>query len=151
MEITNTIGYLLQHTTSILAKQSDQVLQEQLGIGFSQFKILRCLQTNPHVRQKEIAGRLGQTEASISRQVKLMLDEGLLQLIISPKDHREHITVVTPRGERLTEAALRALSKYHAPTFAALSDKQLSQLKEALDVLHGQTCPGNHPDPTKLS
>jgi DNA-binding MarR family transcriptional regulator len=149
MQPSNAIGYLFQHISSILAKQSDQVLQEQLGIGFSQFKILRTLQTNPHTRQRDIADRLGQTEASISRQVKLMLDEGLLQLVISPKDHREHFTMVTPKGERLTDAAVQAMNKYHAPTFAALSDKQRAQLKNMLELLHGQTCPGEHPDLTK--
>ena len=79
MRPTNTIGYLLQHVSSLLAKQSDQVLQEQLGIGLAQFKILRTLQTEPRTPQREIAFNLGQTEASISRQVKLMIADGLLQ------------------------------------------------------------------------
>ena len=149
MNTITAAGYLLQHVASILAKQSDQVLQEQLGIGLSQFKILRTLQTNPHTTQKDIAGRLGQTEASISRQVKLMLDDGLLQQMLSAKDHRQRITVVTPKGTRLTEAALAVLGRYHAPTFAALSDKQLLQLQEILETLHGQTCPADHPSPNQ--
>jgi DNA-binding MarR family transcriptional regulator len=151
MRPVNAIGYLLQHVSSILAKQSDQVLHEQLGIGFSQFKILRTLQSNPHTMQRDIADRLGQTEASISRQVKLMVTEDLLQYMISPKDHREHITVITPKGIRLTDAAVAVLNKYHAPTFAVLSDKQLSQLNVLLETLHGQTCLGEHPDSTKLN
>jgi DNA-binding MarR family transcriptional regulator len=149
MQTTNAIGYLLQHVASILAKQSDQVLQEQLGIGFSQFKILRTLQTNAQAKQRDIAERLGQTEASISRQVKLMTEEGLLHSIISPESHREHITVVTPKGIRLTDAAVSVLNKYHAPAFAALSQKQLEQFKETLESLHKQTCPGDHPDPAR--
>lgn len=148
MDPTLTAGYLLQHIASLLAKQSDQVLQEQLGIGLSQFKILRALQTEPRTTQKEIAHHLGQTEASISRQVKLMLGEGLLQSLRSPKDHREHLTVVTAKGERLTQAALIALERYHRPTFESLSDKQQEQLVAVLHVLHEQICHGAHPDPT---
>lgn len=144
---TNSTGYLLQHIASLLAKQSDQVLQEQLGIGLSQFKILRTLQSEPRTTQREIASHLGQTEASISRQVKLMLAEGLLQSMRSPKDHREHLTIVTPKGERLTEAAVVALERYHHPTFMGLSDKQQEQLSGALDVLHQQLCHGAHPSP----
>src|SRR5215469_5364206 len=105
----NNLGYFLQHVASLLGKQSEQVLQERLGIGFSQFKILRVLQSNPHIKQREIAYNLGQTEASISRQVKLMLDEGLLHSTISPKNRREHITVPTAKGVKLTEAAMTAL------------------------------------------
>jgi DNA-binding MarR family transcriptional regulator len=150
MQNTHTIGYLLQHVASQMAKQSDQVLQEQLGIGFSQFKILRTLQTNPHVKQRVIASNLGQTEASISRQVKLMLEQGLLRTTISPENHREHLTVVTPKGARLTEAAMAVLTKYHAPTFAALSDKQREQLADILERLHGEVCPLRHADPTTV-
>ena len=147
MHPSTTIGYLLQHISSLLAKQSDQVLQEQLGIGLAQFKILRTLQTEPRTPQREIAFNLGQTEASISRQVKLMIADGLLQSTRSPKDHREHLTVTTPKGERLTEAALAALGKYFGPLVGSLSDKQQAQLASALEDLHGHLCSVDHSHP----
>ena len=100
MKPTNNIGYLLQHTASTLARQSDQVLQERLGVGFSQFKILMTLQWNPGVQQKHIAESLGQTEASISRQIKLMHEAGLLQSKVSERNKREHITTLTRKGEK---------------------------------------------------
>lgn len=147
----NNLGYLLQHVTTLMSKQSEQVLQERLGIGFSQFKILRVLQSNPHIKQREIASNLGQTEASISRQVKLMLDEGLLHSTISPKNRREHITVPSAKGVKLTEAAMDALAQYHTPTFAALSEKQREQLREILETIHGRICPSEHPNPTEVN
>ncbi len=147
MNPTHPTGYLLLHIASLLGKQSDQVLQEQLGIGVSQYRILQTLQTEPRTTQREIASSLGQTEASISRQVKLMLEEGLLHSLRSPKDHREHLTVVTHKGERLTEAAHTALIRYHHPTFAALTDKQQEQFNAALGVLHEQLCHGAHSNP----
>lgn len=141
--------YLLDHIASLLAKQSDQVLQEQLGIGLSQFKILRTLQAEPRTMQREIAVNLGQTEASVSRQVKLMLADGLLQSHRNPKDRREHLTIVTPKGERLTDAASIALERYHHPTFAALNDKQQEQTATVLRILHDQLCPSVHGDAKK--
>lgn len=151
MRPTNTIGYLLEHVSSLLAKQSDQVLQEQLGIGFSQFKILRALQTTPQIKQRDIAFYLGQTEASISRQVKLMIEQGLLRTNISPANRREHITLLTSKGVRVTDAAIEVLGKYHAPTFASLTDKQRDQLNEVLEALHRGICHESHPDPTRGS
>ena len=136
---TNT-GYLLQHLAFTLAKQSDQVLQEQLGIGFSQFKILMALQWNPHTQQRHIAESLGQTEASISRQIKLMHDKGLLQSTVSPRSRREHITTPTSKGLKLTEAALEVLNNYHRPMFEKLSDKQQEQLRQALIIMHQYAC-----------
>lgn len=140
MKLTNNIGYMLQHLSFALARQSDQVLQEQLGIGFSQFKILMVLQWNPSVRQRQIADRLGQTEASISRQIKLLKEEGMLITQLNPKNRREHLTIVTAKGQRLTDKATEILNRYHAPMFAKLSDKQQDQLLETLGTMHDYAC-----------
>jgi len=131
----NDLGYMLQHVASQLAKQSDQILQEQLGIGYSQFKILRTLQTNPRVKQRQIASDLGQTEASVSRQIKLMVEAGLLHVNVNPHNRREHVTVSTAKGVKLTEAALEALAKHHATALAALGDKQRNNLTDSLELL----------------
>ena len=144
MSHINNVGFLLQHLSFVLARQSDQVLQEQLGIGFSQFKILMALQWHPDIQQKQIAERLGQTEASISRQIKLLQEQGLLTASVNPHNRREHITRPTARGERFTDKAMEILNNYHAPMFAHLSDKQQQQLQEILNVMHDQACTENH-------
>ncbi len=151
LQLANNAAYLLQHVSSILAKQSDQVLQEQLGIGLAQFKILQTLKAEPRTPQREIAFNLGQTEASISRQVKLMTAAGMLQSMRSPKDHREHLTVLAPKGERLVEAAQAAMAKFYQPIYGVLGDKQQAQLASALESLHAQVCQAAHPEPSASS
>jgi DNA-binding MarR family transcriptional regulator len=142
MQPTNNIGYLLQHLSTVLARQSDQALQEQLGIGFSQFKILMVLKWNPNVQQRSIANNLGQTEASISRQIKLLHDEGLLTTRINQENRRQHITTPTAKGERLTEKALVVLNSFHNPVFSSISDKQKEQLLAILKTMHETACAG---------
>lgn len=136
----NTIGYLLQHVASTLQRQSDQVLQERLGIGMSQFRILMMLQMMPAVEQRKLADCLGQTEASVSRQVKLLQEKGLLGTHIDPHERRRHITTPTQKGIRLTEAARQILDDYHQPMLKQLNDKQRQQFQEMLQKLHDYTC-----------
>ena len=145
MHPANDLGYSLQHVAGLLAKQSDQVLQEQLGIGHAQFKLLRELQDRPYMKQKDVAESLGQTEASISRQVKLMVARGLLHITRNPRNRREHLTQVTAKGAKLTDAAVAVLNKYHAPVFATLNDKQQVQLREIFATLHGKVCGSEYP------
>lgn len=137
---SSNIGYLLQHLSTVLAKQSDQVLSERLGIGFSQYKLLMVLQVNPRIRQRHIAERLGQTEASISRQIKLMHDKNLLQTTINPNNRREHITTPTQKGLRMVEEAQNILNSFHGPTFERLNDKQREQLMDSLKTMHQHAC-----------
>lgn len=143
MAFNDNIGYLFQHTALSLARQVDQVLQERLGIGFSQFKIMMVLQWNPSLRQRDIADNLGQTEASISRQIKLMHENGWLQTTVSPRNRREHITTLTRKGERLADEASSILNQYHAPIFSGLSDKQQKQLGDILGIMHREICRGD--------
>lgn len=140
----DTLDYLLHHIVALLNKQSDQVLQEQLGLTLSQFKILRILQTNNRTSQKDIAVTLGQTEASISRQIKLMMEHGLLQGHRNTEDKREHLIVLTPKGEQWTMVAVEALSKYYAPVFKTYGAKPGKQLTTALLRLHDGLCDKDH-------
>lgn len=140
MSSAQNIGYLLQHLSDVLAKQSDQALNERLGIGFSQYKILMVLEETPHIKQKQIAEQLGQTEASISRQIKLMHSKSLLQTAINPGNRREHVTILTAKGQRLNQAAQDVLNNHHAPAFGSLDDRQIGQLHDILSSLHRHTC-----------
>jgi DNA-binding MarR family transcriptional regulator len=145
MKPVTTIGYLLQHVAVTLQRQSDQVLQERLGIGMSQYRILMMLQALPETNQRKLADRLGQTEASISRQVKLLHEKGFLATRIDPAERRRHLTTPTLKGLKITEAAREILNNYHAPMLANLGDKQQQQLKEMLSTLHEYTCAPGRP------
>jgi DNA-binding MarR family transcriptional regulator len=135
-----TIGYLMQHTASVMYRQSDQILQERLGIGMSQFKILMVLQEHPSMQQRALADFLGQTEASISRQIKLLCEKGMLTVEVNAKNRREHITKPTVKGLKLSQASQDILQEYHAPTFDQFSDKERQQLTEMLSKIHVIAC-----------
>jgi DNA-binding MarR family transcriptional regulator len=141
----SSIGYLLQHVAGVLHRQSDQVLQERLGIGVSQFRILMMLEQNPNVEQRRLADNLGQTEASISRQVKLLHEKGMLVTRVNPQERRKHMTAPTLKGSKVTEAAREVLAQYHEPLFDQLTPKEQEQLHHALTLLHERTCAPGKP------
>lgn len=143
MHTNDKIGFLVQHLAFSIGRNNDQILQEQLGIGFSQFKLMMVLQKMSQIQQKQIANALNQTEASISRQIKLLDDKGLLQTTVSPKNRREHITTLTAKGVRYTEEAQRIMQNYNQPMFDSLSNKEQEQLAQQLDRLHDVICPNS--------
>lgn len=138
--LDSNLGYLFHHISAVLARQSDQILQEQLGIGFSQFKILLILAEGKGVQQRQLAATLGQTEASISRQIKLLIDNGMITNQVNPTNRREHITHLTPKGIKVTDKATEILNNYHAPVFNRLSERQQAQMRELLTAMHGAVC-----------
>jgi DNA-binding MarR family transcriptional regulator len=139
------VTYLLQHIAAIMGRQTDQVLQERLGIGLSQLRILLLLQHEPGVSQRTLGNRLGQTEASISRQIKLMAEKGYLVTAVNPKSRREHLAMITAKGIKITEAAKDVLAAYQEPLGEVLTEKTHKQLSDTLVALHGQVCAETRP------
>jgi len=137
---TSNLGYLVEHIAAVIAKQSEQVLMEQLGIGISQYRILMVLEWNPRVQQKTIADSLGQTEASISRQIKILTQKGMLSARPDPQNRRKHITAPTTLGMQVTEAATAILRRSFGPEYARLGEDQLLQLIASLQNLHHIVC-----------
>lgn len=145
MEQTVIFGYLNQHIAGVMHRQSDQILQERLGIGISQFKLLRMFGHHSKMQQRQIADRLGQTEASISRQIKVLCDKGLLSIEVNPASRREHITRLTPKGSRLSEVAQEILVGYYEPVLTEFSEKERKQMLELLQKMHQMVCQPGKP------
>ena len=135
MNFRSSIGYLLHELAHLIDAESDQVLMERLGIGFAQFKVLLVLDDRDEVTQKHIAESLHQTEASISRQVAILKQKGLIQSHRSESNRRQHIISLTSRGAQMIDRATTALNSYHGPMFERLSEKQQLQIAEALNLI----------------
>lgn len=140
MSMVNNLNYLVQHLAAVINKQTDQVLQEQLGIGLSQYRILMVLEWNPRLQQRAIATALGQTEASISRQIKVLEAKGLLTASADKTNKKVHITVPTPLGMQLTEAANTIITNNFNSDFNELGENFQKQFFEQLENLHKTVC-----------
>jgi DNA-binding MarR family transcriptional regulator len=149
MKPMESTSYLMQHVASVLQRQTDQVLQERLGIGMSQFRILLMLHehVDEHapVDQRRVADNLGQTEASISRQVKLLQELGMVVATVDPRERRRRLLTPTVKGLKVLHAAEDVLEQYEEPMLAAFNDKQRAQLREALMLLHEYSCAPGKP------
>lgn len=135
MDFKNSIGYLLHELAHLIDAESDQVLRERLGIGFAQFKVLLVLEENDTSTQKQIASALNQTEASISRQVKVLRQKALARITTRPSNRREHLVELTERGHQMIDKSTSALNSYHGPMFERLSEKQQLQISGALQLI----------------
>jgi MarR family transcriptional regulator, transcriptional regulator for hemolysin len=136
MDTPQQVARQLHNLSALLARESDQILQERLGIGLSQYKILVAVEHNPRSQQRQFAVELGQTEASVSRQVKLLLKNGLITSKRNPNNRREHITELTAKGVRVTEAAHQSLATFYRSFTSHLSPRQQEVLVGLLQELH---------------
>lgn len=137
---SNNLAYLIQHLSSVMGRQSDRVLKEDLDIGLSQFRILMVLEWNPRVSQRSIADSLGQTEAAISRQIKTLVSKGLLVSKPAPGNRRRQVIAPTTRGMQVTESANDILRRELESNLSRLGHEEVAQLMSGLQNLHRAVC-----------
>jgi len=136
----NSIGYTLHQLVFVLDRQSDETLHSSLGIGYSQFKILMAAKHRSGLKQNDIALYLGQTEASVSRQIKLLKDDGMLAVRIDPNNRRARSIVLTDKGSEFAKKCIVVLEQTHAATFGSLSFAEQKMMQELLDRLTTKAC-----------
>ncbi len=120
--------------SNVLGKVADRCLQDTYGFGMSQFKILWILKKHPEgVQQTNIADWLNQTEAAVSRQIRLLKAEKLIDKRVDPKNRRNRVIILSPGGKKFAEAAMKVLAKEYEPFFADLSREQRRSLCNMLE------------------
>jgi len=135
METSQLVAQKIHNLAALMARESDQILRQRFGVGLSQYKILAAKEESPHLQQRAIAIELGQTEASVSRQVKLLQNKGMITVRKNPRNRREHLAELSAKGARFTEAARQSLATYHSSVVSHLSRRQQDILLELLGEL----------------
>ena len=130
------IPYLLHHMSFTIDGDMNQLLEERLGIGISQQKILHVLHERSAVAQNVIAVALGQTESSISRQVDYMLQKGWIDQKRDTNDKRRQLTILTLKGHTLYQEAKKLEQKYFQDLLRDMSGKDAVKLQELLELAH---------------
>jgi len=133
-EDVEKITDLLHNLDSAINRHIDQILLEQLGVGLSQIRILRILQTTT-AAQRDLADSLNQTEPAISRQIKLLAGKGLVQASVDDAEKRRNVISLTVPGIKVIAAANELLSSENQKILSQLTRKQQIVLTELLQKI----------------
>jgi DNA-binding MarR family transcriptional regulator len=143
-QIPKNIDVLLEHITSLLTSKYNLVLSNELGISYSQYKVLVQFSGNSIIRQKTIAKFLGQTEASISRQLGIMDVNGLIHKTYDPDNRKSIIVTLTQKGHTVKNSAENIVLRENSTSLRKVSAKDQKLLTKNLTKIHDQICTTDH-------
>lgn len=97
----------LIHVVASVEAELVKVLQEQHGLGLSEYRALEILSRSPdsELRMQELASHLRLNQSSVSRMVERLERGGLTVRDLCPDDKRGVYTVLTDKGRSRFENA----------------------------------------------
>lgn len=93
------------------------------------FRVLRLLQSNPEMSQRELADAVGVSVGAIHYVLNALMDKGLIKLgnFTASKDKRRYAYILTPKGIAEKAAVTRR--------FLARKMEEYESLKAEIDAL----------------
>lgn len=103
------------------------------GLSSSQVPMLLFLaEGNSGVTQNQIARALGVDKGTVSRNVRALVDRGLISQQICARDSRACTIELTANGEQLMDPLRRVSSRWTDTVTAGLTEKQRTKILGAL-------------------
>jgi len=121
----------LLHLTYVLQQLSDDQLLAKAGVGLSQTRIMSVLNSSVPHSQRAIAHLLQQTEANVSRQLKVMHGHGLVSIVKNKKDNRLRDVKLTAKGKNKYQLAIKVLTAQQSELLKLLDKKELQAFERA--------------------
>lgn len=118
-----------------LQQSSDELLMKKSGVGLSQTRILAALDKSVARSQAQIALNLGQTEANVSRQLRVMKKAGLVNITKNKKDHRQRDVSLTPKGHRTYLKAEQILTHHEKGLLSTMSRSEARNFQDQVSGL----------------
>ena len=129
------IDILLEHITSLLTNKYGFILLNKLGVSYSQYKILAQFNKSSIISQKIIAKNLGQTEAGISRQLKNMVNKGMVYRSYEPNNKKTVIVTLSKLGQSIKNSSEVIIHKENKNFLSSLNINEQENLILSLNQI----------------
>lgn len=108
----------------------------------TRFRVLRLLQENPEMSQRELAEAVGVSVGGIHYVLNALIDKGLVKLgnFTAAEDKRRYAYVLTPKGIARKAALTRAFLMRKMEEYEALKE-EIEALQIELDANASKTLP----------
>jgi DNA-binding MarR family transcriptional regulator len=115
----------------LAARRITQFLEQRMvgsGLSFAQFGLMAEIASAADDTITMLAERMGLDQSTLSRTLRTLEGEGLVEIAVAESDQRKRMVWLTERGARRLEAALVAWRRAHAELDKSLSTDLVQRL-----------------------
>jgi DNA-binding MarR family transcriptional regulator len=115
----------------LAARRITQFLEDRLqgtGVSLAQFGLMAEIAVAADDTITALAARMGLDQSTLSRTLRTLETDGLLEIAVADADQRRKLVWLTEKGARRLEAALAAWRQAHADLGKVVSVDNVHQL-----------------------
>jgi DNA-binding MarR family transcriptional regulator len=123
-------------STARVIERKAQIIFRAYGLTAAQFNVLNCLADQPHgMKASDLAQGLIVDPSNVTGMLRRMKKEGWLHEIENPKDLRQRVVTLSPKGLTTWKAAHSGYQSSLDLLSSGLTDRQRSTCVATLHVL----------------
>lgn len=135
--VNRELFFMLQKSLCFFDKMADQVLRKETNLTLAQFHVLMMIYMHGTTSQQLIAEMLQNTQASVSRQVSLLLQKKYLTRTQNLKNKREYHLANTLLGTNLVKKSVKVLDRSFKEVFDLIPEKEKEKMVTYLNkIIH---------------
>ena len=120
------------------ARRATQFLEERMmasGVSFSQFGLMAEIASADDDTVSALAERMGLDQSTLSRTLRTLEADGLLEIAVVESDQRKRMVWLTEKGARKLEATLAIWRQAHAKLARQVSVESVRRLSREVESL----------------
>lgn len=129
------LTYRLSRVQAKLNAQATRLLQREFGITLSQWRVIALVGAAGSTRLSDLAQQAAMDKGLLSRNIKVLIKDGLVQSKENDTDQRVHHLSLTPAGQDLFARVLPVTRTRQSKLRADISDDELQVFRRVLDKL----------------
>lgn len=130
------LGYLLKRAHQCMAEVSSAAL-DPLGIGLSEFAVLRAVAAHEPLSQQALAAHLGIDPTTMVALLDTLQSRSILTRRPDPSDRRRNAIELTETGQTLWQEAEAAYADSERRFLAPLGETEALWFRRSLETLLG--------------
>lgn len=132
-DLHKVVLFLIDQTNKVAKRYSQQEF-DRLGLGITvdQWVLLKLIEENSGMSQKELAARSVKDAASITRTLDLLQKKGFVERIAIPDNRRQYEIKVTDKGATFISENMQIVTKQRAKSLNGFTEEEVAQLQSML-------------------
>ena len=140
-ELMSMVTFRLARTQNKLSAHMSHLLRTRSALTLAEFRVLRLLAVQPSTSMADLARQMGMDKGQLSRKIKAMQAQDLVDLTPNRSDQRKQDLQITSQGRSAVEALMPLAVHRQEMLRRDISDDEmevflsvLARLEDAADI-----------------